>query len=297
LLDRVLDPHETYLDLTNRHAHYFYVERRPPIETGAFYNLVTEAQQVRAVAALRRVPPPAVLVAADNTTLDGGPVGLRSHLLYRHVLQMPGFKVVATGGQVWLIREDRLSRLDGMGPTVIAEVDDAPSNPLHQVFRAPELHSIPASWGRSAASLERDMRLVETLPPSAPTLAQTVGDGQALATGNDPHVRFDVSTWNLDGRDGGILSFDFACGPSGPPPVLEIRWASARNEESELTAVRFDGREGHLMVPLDVAPAWMLAKGIRSIRVVVIGGRSCRTLRIENVKLFQRHGIDRGHRS
>ncbi len=37
-LDSVLDENETFLNLTNRNALYFYLNKKVPIETGAFYN-------------------------------------------------------------------------------------------------------------------------------------------------------------------------------------------------------------------------------------------------------------------
>jgi hypothetical protein len=145
------------------------------------------------------------------------------------------------------------------------------------------------------------MRLVQALPRSATTplaSVQAIGDGRFLVTGSDhPQVRFDISGWSLDGRDGGILSFDFECERTGPPPVLELHWTSAVNGESQLTVVRFDGPDGHLVVPLDATPAWLLAKKLRSIQFDVADPQSCRSFRIENVKLFQRHGVDAERRS
>jgi hypothetical protein len=300
VVDRVLDPGETYLDLSSRQAHYFYLQRRPPIETGSPYNLVTESQQRRAIAALRRAPPPAVLLSADNFVFDGGPLGLRSHLLYRHVLQLPGYAAVVTGGQVWLLREDRIPRLSREGAPAIAHevhgLDDRSTSPVHRILQVQELGAVPASWGASAASLEGAMRLVHPLPasaPASPSAVEALGDGRFRVVGPHPRVGFDLSGWHLRGRDAGILSLDFHCERAGgPPPVLELRWASASNAETELTRVRFDGRDGRLIVPLDASPAWLLASEIRSLGLELTDERSCRSFRVADARLLQRHGVE-----
>lgn len=86
LMSATLGPDETYLDLTNRHAHYFFLGRRPPIPVTAPFNLVPLSQQREAVRILSRNPPPIVLMEADNITHDGVAQALRTPLLYRFVL-------------------------------------------------------------------------------------------------------------------------------------------------------------------------------------------------------------------
>jgi hypothetical protein len=299
VLDRVLEPGETYLDLTGRHAHYFYFDRRPPIETGSVYNLVAEAQQRRAVEALRREPPPAVLLSADNLLYDGGPLGLRSHLLYRHVLTSPEYAVVVVGAQVWLLRRERIPRLSVGGPALeyrAHAVDDASDSPLHDVLQAQELAAIPASWGASAASLERGMRTVHTLPASAPeSSVEARGDGRYRVVGRRPRIRFDLSRLALDGTDAGILSLDFRCERAGgPPPSISVRWSSASNPDAEAdhTRARFEARDGRLLVPLDASPAWLLANELRSLHLEVSDEPSCTTFQVKDARLLQRHGAD-----
>ena len=296
VLDSVLDSGETYLDLSGRHANYFYVNRRPPIETGSIYNLVTEGQQRRAIAALRKERPPAILVRADNVYHDGGPVSLRANLIYRYVLLESGYKVVKIGEHVWLLRADRIGRTSGLDVRSVSDIGDEPTNLTHEVFRAENLSGIPATWGRSAATLEGKMRLVKELPQTARKALNAVKEsdnGYYRPIAKDPFIRIDISDWHLSGRQAGILSFDFLCkSESREPPLIELYWASATNTESELTVVRFRGENGRLIVPMDAAPAWLLAGELRSIRFDVADSASCSEFKIENVKLFQRHGAD-----
>jgi hypothetical protein len=86
MLSSYLAPREAYLDLTSRNAQYMYFDRPPPVSTTAPYNLVPIEQQQRAVEQLRKSLPRIALLEADNITHDGGGMALRTHLLYRFVL-------------------------------------------------------------------------------------------------------------------------------------------------------------------------------------------------------------------
>ena len=294
VLDAVLDPRETYLDLTGRHAHYFYLNRRPPIETGSVYNLVTETQQLRAISRLSKDPPPAVLIGAENMLGDGTPASLRSNLLYRYLLLQPDYRVALIGNQTWLIRKDRLARISGMDVISISNADDS-STLIQDIFGVPDLRSIPASWGRSFTSLKGGLRLVRLLSNDEPRSLNSVtdaGNGHYLVNGPNPSVRFDISDWHLKGSDVSIVAFDFACEQIKPSPIVTIRWTSSSNGEGESTALRFRGRNGRMVVPVDAMPAWLLAKDIRSIRFGVSDRNSCRAFWIENVGFFQRRASD-----
>ncbi|MEM6429482.1 MAG: hypothetical protein AAF708_09610, partial [Deinococcota bacterium] len=109
-LSQVVRPGETYLDLSNRNAHYFYFGMLPPIESGAIYNLPNSEQQARAVEDLVENPPPIVLAQARNIAHDGGSNALRAHLIYRFVLE--NYMPMQLGQQVYMVRPDRYALLE-----------------------------------------------------------------------------------------------------------------------------------------------------------------------------------------
>lgn len=80
LLNRELQPGEKFLDLSSWHAAYFYVNRLPPVDVTAPYNMVSLAQQHRAVDLMRGDMPKIAL-------LEGGGLSLRNPILYRFVLE------------------------------------------------------------------------------------------------------------------------------------------------------------------------------------------------------------------
>lgn len=86
LIKSKLSTDETYLDLTSRNAHYFYLNRLPPLPITAPYNLAPREQQKRAIEALAVSPPKIALLQADNITHDGGGLALRNPYLYKFVI-------------------------------------------------------------------------------------------------------------------------------------------------------------------------------------------------------------------
>lgn len=293
VLDAVLDPRETYLDLSTRHAMYFYVNRKPPVESGAMYNLVGQAQQLRAIQSMHAARLPAVLLGDDNVTHDGGPPSLRSNLVYRDVLLSSGSKLVTIGRQVWLIREDRLQRLSSIPGVSVSDVDDAPTGPLMGVFHESELRSVPASWGRSEATLRKSLASVLDVPTDKISLVNDATQSAAgvfEVTGKDPFVRFDISAAHLRGSDAGLLSFDFSCVDAPrAEPRLRVFWSSRNRQEDVAASFIMDGRQGRLIVPMDSSPAWLLSPLVRTIRVdVETGLDACQRFSIRNLQLLRR---------
>jgi len=105
VLDGVLQPGETYLDLTSRNAQYFYFGLPVPIEVGAVYNLCAVPQQLRAVDQLKADPPPVVLALADNIWLDGGRISMRAYHLYRYAALH--YQPLLIDEMIFLMRPDR----------------------------------------------------------------------------------------------------------------------------------------------------------------------------------------------
>jgi hypothetical protein len=128
VLSQVVRDGETYLDMTNRNAHYFYLGMEPPIEVGALYNLPNSAQQARAVRELAENPPPIVLAQARNISHDGGSNALRAHLVYRFVVE--NYIPIAIGQHIYMVRPDRYSWLEKYlerttnTPLQLADVDE-----------------------------------------------------------------------------------------------------------------------------------------------------------------------------
>ena len=166
LVERVLAEDETYLDLTERNANYFYLRRRVPVESGAVATMATEGMQTRSIARLRAEPVPLVLVDAGYTSSQPFPPPLRTPLLYRYLMAelAAGRYTVWTDGKLTaLIVPDRapsptLSTAEG-----IARLD--------AIWGRPELAHLPTAWGASADTIADDL---------TPLAAEVTFDGTTI---------------------------------------------------------------------------------------------------------------------
>ena len=87
LLDKKLEPNESYLDLTSRNAQYFYLNRMPLIPVTAPYNMASPVQQKDAIRRLEKDLPRLTLLEGQNIIQDGGGLALRNHYLYRFIIK------------------------------------------------------------------------------------------------------------------------------------------------------------------------------------------------------------------
>jgi hypothetical protein len=286
VLDVLLDPGETYLDLTNRNAQYFYLDRRVPIESGALYNLPEEHQQRRAVAALEAQKVPVVLAGPDRMLFDGGPPSYRTYAVYRYLMWR--FVPLKIDQLVLLVRPDRIERaLEHFGER--ADVSD-PASLLDMLFRQANLYSLPGSWGGSWSALQKlvvPVRQLEVTGSAVPVDLTVIGTGRFRVAGSAPAVRWDLASAPLRGRDVGILTFRFACRAGSPDVALEVGWTSAGERVHRLTTVRFTSAR-QVAVPLDASPRWLLARSISTLQIAVAEPTDCPEFSLEEVRLWQR---------
>jgi hypothetical protein len=186
---------------------------------------------------------------------------------------------------------DRIDRLPRYEVTTVSDISGAADSLLHAVFHTRSLCGIPIAWGGSSATLERKMKEVQSLQNGARVTLQDVvaeGPGQYRITGANPIIIFDVSSWGMAGWDAGILSFDFNCEENKSPPLIEFYWASNENKASNLTMAQFHATNGRLLVPLDAAPAWLLAERIEKVYFKVASMNVGRVFRISDIRFLQR---------
>ena len=297
VLQAVLNPGETYLDLTNHGADYFYLGYPPPIQAGAVYNLPHQNQQRRAIARLDAAPPPIALLEANNILHDGGTLALRAHLLYRYVVAH--YVPVKIDGLIYGVHPDRLERLQPLLTVPASQVGKVPAVQLallDQAFLTRDLKNLPQSWGQSIDVLKSELQPVQQVSDQKISAMHSVEKaGQTYRiTGSDPAVTFDISSLNLSGQDAGILTFDFGSDGQSTAP-LAFSWSSESAEKvSEEPIVRFSAKQGKVAIPLDAAPRWLLAKGIQTIRFDVADLASGSTFSLSHIELFQRTAVPRG---
>ncbi len=294
-LNVLLDPHETYLDLTNRNAHYVYLERRVPIESGAIYNLPNDTQQLRAIAQLTAAPVPVVLASADTIAHDGGPPSFRTYALYRYLLWR--YTPVEINGFIYLVHPDRLTRLQGRTDLTVGTADA--DTLLDRVFRTGALRKLPRAWGNSWQTLRPALAEVRRL--STPSILHDVepeASGTYRVTGPAPTMTWDFSTSPVAGKDAGVLTFDFACPDGMDVASFVLSWSggtSAATPAATDTATDADphavsfGLASHPVVPLDAAPRWLRASAVRTLTLRLVKPEACPRFSLTTPTLWQRN--------
>jgi hypothetical protein len=293
VLSTVLDPGETYLDLTNQNAHYVYLGYPTPVPSGAYYNLPHFGQQKRAISMLEADPPPIVLIEGETQVLDSLKVPFRTPYLYRYL--QDHYLPVKIDEMLFLVKGDLLERLASLSSThkvTIGETGEEKLALLDEGFLTPDFQQLPLAWGRSWKNLKSRLTPVRSVDASIPfqvhDLAET-SPGKFQITGVNPAIEFDISTLELTGKDADILAFDFARKSCGKSLILSLRWNDTNNVSGgKNTIIQFAGRNEKLLVPLDTVPRWLLANELQTFRFEVFEPESCSEISISNIEFFQR---------
>lgn len=277
-----LKPGETYLDLTNRSAEYFYLDRPVPVLYSANYVAANDAAHARMLRQLRDAPPPIVWLF-PGIAWDGGPASLRSYPIYRELVDT--YVPRRIGRFTFLIRPDRA------GPVASREER---LEILDEAFKAENLAAVPNAWGRSWPLVSSRFTERSALTPGRPANFTPGNDGNLPADGGQ-QVWFDTTASALAGRDVDYLLLDYECEAfkGGPPPVVELWWAADGESVAEQNVVRFAGSGSRALVPVGAQPRWRLARRIDALRVEPAERRSCRTFRVKSLRALELKDLEK----
>ncbi len=303
-LSKLLKPGETYLDLTNHSARYFYLGYPVPVLEGAFYNAPATKTQLRMLEQIKKDPPPVVLVEGANFYFDGGSASLRTPLLYRYFVL--SYVPVKYGEYILLVKPDRaqlfqsdrnpaITRLPRDGTKMNVSIDEDGLSLLDHAFPADQLDWIPVSWGRSWKSLSPLLRPVAKVDWNRPVkiydLIESAENGTFIVNGNYGRVIFDISQLGLSGSRAGYLSFDFRVSQSSQPgtvPALLISWKSADPAPQGNNRVLFYAWSSKILVPLGSNPRWLLSEGVSELEIGLWNCAGC-TCSLENIEFYERN--------
>jgi hypothetical protein len=302
LLRGVIDPGETFLDLSNHGALHFYLGY-PPL-MGAAYNTVGTGQQLRALQQIEATNPPVVLAYLESGFFDGGSAALRTHLVYRYAVQQ--YVPVAAEGIVVLVRPDRLPRLKSAiaaAPELAATmlVGDRPEirlTLLDKVFAVSNYQRIPTAWGKSFSSLQAVV-LPVTLSATSPSALHNVrveGRDRFVVTGDRPTLAVKLGSSSFNGDQAGLLALDFTCEQKKVAPTLTLRWQTnpttqSNDPSSAQNQINFMPKNGKQLIPLDTAPRWLLAKNLQAMQFELMPANACAAFKLENLAWYQRAEI------
>ncbi len=259
-LDRLLRPGETYLDLTQQQALYFYLGLRVPVRYVSYVAANGRLQAAEARQLAER-PVPAVMIG-PSAWFDELPDALRCYRLWRDYALR--YVPVRVGTFTFLVDPVRAAAFTGAPaprPGQRPVVTEARLQALDALVRPDDLHRLPMSWGRSWATLRSRFVVVGR---GTVTRQATVGDPWAVATVPTDRV-----------PDGAAADFVLLHVTTAGDPQLLLQWQDVSGAWPA-AAAHFAGPTGNLLVPLGAYPRWLLDRGVPAIRVGTVAGRPWR---------------------
>ncbi len=326
-LSQVISEDQTYFDLTNKQAHYFFGNKAVPALYSATFNVVNRKQQGRILGQLRAAPPAAVVIQ-PSMNFDGFSSSLRSFYLYRNFVL--NYNPVQVGKSTFMVNKSS-SAFQG------AATGTDKKRILSEVFAHYDLRAIPANWGRSwdevlseinkVAEIDLDsfveLNNVESLGTGIFKITEPLFDEvfylrsypdvtSAVVAGNlksgfqhyqmygkgegrlpnenfqAPFVNYDLSKLNISGREVDFVVLEISSvTDSKPIKELVLRWSA--DGEWAANAVRFEIQGNRLVVPLSSFPDWLLATRLEILQVSA--PKELKSFEIKQISLWRRNDI------
>lgn len=288
-LQALIDPGETYYDLTNRSAFYFFLNRKVPAGYSASYLAANEPIGARVIQQLEREQPPVVWVSPE-IPIDGPPPSLRSYRIYRWLI-LNDYRSYTAGEFTFLVKADRLRQ---RGLPVLSLEDEIKA--LAEKFFVPKLNEIPRAWGRGMPALLPRFKEFRNLP----VIDGRKGFAQVQNSEWNRVVERRASLgWKLDppvqGSDADFLLITLerrqgTSKDSSPPHEArgEISWVAEGEDYSPSRSYRFEIFEnGDFLIPLGAAPSWLLNPAIVRIRLQIANSPKGEEWSVRQLRLLQ----------
>ena len=236
-----LRPGETFFDLTNRQANYYYLGLPVACSYGAPWLAANSALQDQLLQELGSHPPP-LIWAGPPLTHDNGTASLRTYKIYRWAVQH--YVPFQRGPNIFMGTPERAVNL--------ARPATKQMELLRAAFNNPALEQLPSAWGSSWPRLANRFAQSRRLKVS-----DNVASGNAtLSLGqNEADIR---------GLSNDFLKFDFASNLAPTDEMnIEISWTS----EYGWGSARLSACQGTNLVPLGAFPDWLLSRQITNLQI------------------------------
>ena len=260
-LSTLLRPGETYLDLTNRQANYFYLGMPAAVSYGAPWVTANTVLQDRLLAEIKSQPPPVVWLTPALALSVDMPAA-RMYKLYRFLLE--NYVPLSRDGYFFLVAPDRVGNSNSVREDQIKL--------LHGGLGDHNLGRLPAAWGSSWSKLETRFTRVQQLSTASGPI--TNGAGVSLSC-NDR---------SPSGAETDFIKFDFSSNLLPTAKMeLDITWTS----EHGFGVARLLATGGTNLVPLGAFPAWLLSRNISDVKIAPHAPPSGLVYAIEKVALMR----------
>lgn len=240
-LNDLLQPGETYLDLTGCQANYFYLGMPVAVSYGSPWLAASTALQNELLAQIKSRPPPVVWLA-PSFFHDGDNPAVRTYKLYRFFVEK--YVPVSRNGLIFLVTPDRAN-----GAEFIRKGD---VKLIREAFGSDSLGGLPSAWGASWDNLQNRFISIER------------SNVRELPNLSEADIVLSFGNGSISGAKSDFIKFDFWSNLNPNSKIdIEITWMS---ENGPGTAC-LHATNGTQLVPLGVFPEWLLSRDISQIRI------------------------------
>jgi hypothetical protein len=276
-----LKPGETYFDLSDEPALYYYLDMPCPVQY-AVYVAVNARLQAVMMKQLKEHPVPVVLVSPAGW-LDNVNFSLRCYQPYHdYVLK---YVAVPRDEFIFLIDPARAPSAGPLGSEAQLQI-------LDSVFRQENLLRLPIAWGDSWKQLRSRFDTVaqavahkSSAPGALPSFTCTI-PAAASAGENADFVRLHCDfTWADPSAYRNARREDVVPTTKSAEPQLALTWTNA--DGSTTAPVLFKGQTGNLIVPLGAYPRWLLGHGHSTLTITLQNPGIAKQARVSDVEFLR----------
>lgn len=239
-LDRILQPDETFLDMTMVGLHYFSSQRRVFTEYPVYYTIPGDTPQYRTINTLRKHN--IALSLLEPEYFDETPSSLRAHYLYRYAL-LNGLPFKISERQTLLMPPRYFKKIGEPLPDLCQTFVL-----LDEQFPQKDLKWLPQVWGRGYQKFAKELTHIRKLDIITPDERQPLQKTLPL----NPAIR---------GLGAGLLALDVE---TSEQLKISISWENELGVQSNRITFLTNGKKT-VIVPLDASPRWLLSRRISSL--------------------------------
>ena len=287
VIDALLALDETYIDCTNHSSLYYYVDKKPPFESSAVYNMPSSSQQLRNLDKLVINNCPLILIGMSNYSHDGGGLTLRSFFIYRYIYNLDRYMSVDIGGTFWLIDKMKI-------PLLVASGLDFTFVEKHILFNKfnenIDLGRIPIAWGRSFNSLKTRLSLNSDVN-FKPKDNNYRNNNSISDHGAGVGLSDSIYDWNVvfsgnTSRLNDVLYIDLIS-ELNVAYDAELHWLGANNHAHN-AVLKFKIENGKALIPLGSLPSWASLRADVVLSLNIKNTRPNGVSKINNILIYSR---------
>ncbi len=280
-IKNLIESGETFYNTTNHNADYFIQCLPSPVKNYTIYDISSRKLQIETIYELKEKNVPLVLILAENYIFDGGTLPFRASEIYFYLFENY-IPFEGDGGYIWMIKKDKLNRLEGK-----YEVKDLKGQIelLNKAFFTKNLKYLPASWGSSISSIsknltkEADFKDINLVDKNDLEKRRDY----FIVKGEDPYLVFEIPS-NLKAE-----YFYIQIEGIKEKNIIQVFWANDlyRIFYQENSQYFYSTKENKYLLPLSYSPTYNIKSERRFVRFD-FNSDMASFIKVKDISIFKR---------